>query len=280
MKVSRKSTKFQLTATVAILALGISSQASAQVFPSFTVDPNGAFGAVGGPHQGPFQADFITGNSSTLVTTSGSPTAHGAGWVNLSSFVNAGSNVLATTSGLNNSWQMWAEFTYDVSLTGGAYAKPGSTYNVTNLNVAFWADPSIATPTRFTSASNSGEAATVAHGTDAFQFGSADLIVGTANINALGGTGFNSTNSFNLLNPAGTSLFTAPVPFYNVQFDEFNNTTQGVFTDPAGRFIALNQTSGGVDFNRVQVPEPASLALLGIGMLGIFGSRRFANRKI
>jgi hypothetical protein len=51
-----------------------------------------------------------------------------------------------------------------------------------------------------------------------------------------------------------------------------------VFIDPAGRFIAINQTSGGVDFNRI--PEPASLALLGIGMLGIFGSRRFANRKV
>ena len=275
MRLSRKSTKFQLTATVAILALGISSQASAQAFPSFTVDPNGAFGAVGGPHQGPFKADFITGNSSTLVTTSGSPTAHGAGWVNLSSFVNAGSNVLATTSGLNNSWQMWAEFTYDVSLTGGAYAKPGSTYNVTNLNVAFWADPSIATPTRFTSASNSGEAATVAHGTDAFQFGSADLIVGVANINTLGGTSFNSTNNF-LLNDAGTSLFPNPAPFHTIQSNEFNNTTQGVFIDPQGRFIALNETSGGVDFNLSPIPEPETYAMLlaGLGLMGFMTRRR------
>jgi hypothetical protein len=275
MKVSRKSTKFQLTATVAILALGISSQASAQVFPSFTVDPNGAFGAVGGPHQGPFQADFITGNSSTLVTTSGSPTAHGAGWVNLSSFVNAGSNVLATTSGLNNSWQMWAEFSYDVSLTGGAYAKPGSTYNVTNLNVAFWADPSIATPTRFTSASNSGEAATVAHGVDAFQIGSANLIVGVANINTLGGTSFNSTNNF-LLNDAGTSLFPNPAPFHTIQSNEFNNTTQGVFIDPQGTFIALNETSGGVDFNLSPIPEPETYAMLlaGLGLMGFMTRRR------
>lgn len=275
MRLSRKSTKFQLTASVAILALGISSQASAQAFPSFTVDPNGAFGAVGGPHQGPFQADFITGNSSTLVTTSGSPTAHGAGWVNLSSFVNAGSNVLATTSGLNNSWQMWAEFTYDVSLTGGAYAKPGSTYNVTNLNVAFWADPSIASPTRFTSASNSGEAATVAHGTDAFQFGSADLIVGVANINTLGGTSFNSTNNFTLFEQ-GTSLFPGPVPFHTILSNEFNNTTQGVFIDPQGRFIALNETSGGVDFNLSPIPEPETYAMLlaGLGLMGFMTRRR------
>ena len=280
MKLPSKHKHLQVAGFAALLALGFNSQASAAAFPPFTVDPNAAFGAVGGPHPGAFQADFITGNSSTLVTTPGGGIATGSGWVNFSAFVDAGSNVLATVSGLNSNWQMWAEFTYDVSLTSGPYAQPGSTYNVTDLHVTFWVDPSIATATTFTSASNVGGAATVTHGADAFQIATADLIVGTANINALGGTGFNSTNSFNLLNPAGTSLFTAPVPFYNVQFDEFNNTTQGVFTDPAGRFIALNQTSGGVDFNRVQVPEPASLALLGIGMLGIFGSRRFANRKI
>jgi hypothetical protein len=278
MKLPSKYKHLQSAGFAALLALGISSQASAVAFPPFTVDPNGAFGATGGTHPGPFQADFITGNSSTRVTTAGSPTAHGEGWVNFSSFVFQGSNVLATVSGLNSNWQMWAEFTYDVSLTSGPYAQPGSTYNVTDLHVTFWVDPSLATATTFTSASTAGGAATVTHGADAFQIATADLIVGVANINALGGTGFNSTNSFDLLNPAGTSLFTAPVPFYTVQFDEFNNTTQGVFIDPAGRFIAINQTSGGLDFNRV--PEPATLALLGIGMLGVFGSRRFVNRKL
>jgi hypothetical protein len=263
--------KYKNASVVALLALGISSQASAVAFPPFTVDPNAAFGTTGGSHPGPFQADFITGNSSSLVTTGGSPTANGEGWVNFSSFVDAGTNVLATTSGLNSNWQMWAEFTYTVSLTGGPYAQPGSTYNVTNLNVNFWVDPSLATATTFTSASNTGGAATVTHGADAFQIASADLIVGVANINDLGGTGFNSTNNFHLLNPAGTSLFTAPVPFYTIQFDEFNNTTQGVFIDPAGRFLTINQTSGGIDFNRV--PEPATLALLGIGLLGIGASR-------
>ncbi len=126
-----------------------------------------------------------------------------------------------------------------------------------------------------------GGAATVTHGADAFQIATADLIVGVANINDLGGTGFNSTNSFNLLNPAGTSLFTAPVPFYNVQFDEFNNTSQGVFIDPAGNFIAINQTSGGIDFNQapIQVPEPATLALLGIGLLSFAASWRRKSAK-
>jgi hypothetical protein len=266
--------KYKSVSVVALLALGVSSQASAVAFPPFTVDPNAAFGATGGTHPGAFTADFITGNSSTHVDTLDpvGGTAHGAGWVNFSSFVNAGTNVLATTSGLNSNWQLWAELTYTLQLTSGPYAKTGSDYTVTALHADLWVDPSLASATTFTSASNAGGAATVAHGADSFKIATADLIVGVANINTLGGTGFNSTNSFNLLNPAGTSLFTAPVPFYNVQFDEFNNTSQGVFTDPAGNFLAINQTSGGIDFNQT-VPEPATLALLGIGLLGIGASR-------
>ena len=44
--------RYKSASVVALLALGISSQASA--FPLFTVDPNAAFGAQVGLHQGPF----------------------------------------------------------------------------------------------------------------------------------------------------------------------------------------------------------------------------------
>ncbi len=71
--------KYKSVSVVALLALGVSSQASAVAFPPFTVDPNAAFGATGGTHPGAFTADFITGNSSTHVDTldpvGGTPTA-------------------------------------------------------------------------------------------------------------------------------------------------------------------------------------------------------------
>src|SRR5690242_5287656 len=114
--------KYKNAGVVALLALGVSSQASAVAFPPFTVDPNNAFAPLGFSEQpGPFTADFITGNSSTDVTTTDpvGGTTHGEGWVNFSSFVDAGSNVLATTSGLNSSWQVWAEFTYNLQLVSG-----------------------------------------------------------------------------------------------------------------------------------------------------------------
>ena len=183
--------KYKSVSVVALLALGISSQASAVAFPPFTVNPNAAFGTTGGTHPGAFTADFITGNASTHVDTLDpvGGTQHGQGWVNFSSFVNAGTNVLATTSGLNSNWQMWAEFTYDLKLTSGPYAQPGSTLDVTNLHADLWVDPSIASPTNFISASNAGGAAAVTHGTDAIRIATADLILGqgAASVNTEGG---------------------------------------------------------------------------------------------
>lgn len=272
MQVPSTYNKLLTAGAVAVLALGISSQAAA--FPVFTVDPNGAFGSTGGNHPGAFQADFILGNSSTLVTLNGGQTtAAGEGWVNFSAFSDNGSAVLAGVSGLNNDWQMWAQFSYTLTLTSGTYGTTNSTYAVTALHADFWVDPSIASATTFISATDAGGAASVNHGADSFMIASADLYQGVANINALGGTGFNSTNAFTLLDPAGSNLFTSPVPFYNVQYNEFNNTQQGAHINLPGGYIAINQTTGGVDFNQ-QVPEPATLALLGIGLLGIGASKR------
>jgi hypothetical protein len=271
--------RLQGVATVAIVALGISSHASA--VPIYTVDPARAFGAVGGPHPGPFQADFVFGNLSTLVTLDPvGLTLRGAGWINLVSFANNNNEVFASTSGLNSNWQMWAELTYNSQLISGPYAQPSSLYNLTNLTATFWVDPSIATPTRFTAASNAGGAATADHGTDAFQIGSAALVEGLLSINSSGGASLNSTQDFHPLNAAGTSLFTDPAPFYNGQFVEFNNTREGVFVDPAGRFIAINNASGGIDFNNINnVPEPGSLALVGISLLGFAASRRCKSNR-
>ena len=261
MKIPSIYKKLQVAGAATILVLGMSLPAAAS--QDFIVDPNGAFG---GP-QNPFQADFITGNSSTLLTLNADhQTATGSGWVNFLSFVDNGSNVLGSVSGLNNNWQMWAEFSYTLQLTSGTYAAVNSTYNVTGLHANFWVDPSIATATTFTQSTHGGDAATVTHGADSFQFAYADLLVGVANINSLGGTSFNSTTDF-ALTDAGNHLFVDPVPFYKLSFNEFNNTSGGVFL--TANYTAINQTSGGFDF-AAPIPEPETYAMLlvGLGLLG------------
>lgn len=265
----------QAIGVAAVLGLGVVSQASAN--PTFTVNPLALSpNHVAGGSETAFTADFITGNSSTLVTLDNTgpfpvgTQSTGTGWVNFSTFVDNGTNVLGNVSGLNNTWQMWAEFTYTTELASGTYASSGSVNNVIALHADFWVDPSIATLTTFTSANIiGGVAATVTHGADSYIIGTADLIVGVADINALGGTGFNATALFNL-NSAGSNLFTSPIPFYNVSFTEFNNTSGGVAKN--ANYLSINQTSGGIDFNKV--PEPTTLVLLGIGLLGFCASMK------
>jgi hypothetical protein len=77
---------------------------------------------------------------------------------------------------------------------------------------------------------------------------------------------FGTTTSFNL-NAAGSTLFTSPVPFYNLSFQsgQFNTFT------PTGTIT----TNGSMDVVFGRAPEPATLGLLGLG-LAAFG---FARRR-
>jgi len=105
--------------------------------------------------------------------------------------------------------------------------------------------------------------------------GTLDPSLTTCNTNNNCGS-FGFQNSFNLTTIAsvgvpgatpGTSYFTKPIPFYNISFEggQFNN-----FNPSATAPQIIN---GSLDAGFKSVPEPTTIALLGLGLMG-FGLRR------
>ncbi|HSY25864.1 MAG TPA: PEP-CTERM sorting domain-containing protein, partial [Burkholderiaceae bacterium] len=74
------------------------------------------------------------------------------------------------------------------------------------------------------------------------------------------------------LTSAGSAFFTAPVPFYDIAFSEYNNTSTGLNCSPVTGECAVTFETGSTNF--AQTPEPASVAIFGLGLIGLAFMRR------
>lgn len=261
---------------VAVSLGAASPSVMAQSFPDFTVAESSVAGALANT----FTADKITGNYVEVITFAGSAFNVSLKW-NAGQFVaNDGSTPVGSQLGSITANQYGLYALYQGSGTVST-TSTGIVFNFTpGGSLRLFSDAS--SDTAFGQAANGSTAWTTTNTADDRLLATGVPTSGQGTLNPSlstcssgGGQGINcgsfGASSTFALTTNGSAYFIAPSPFYQLSFQsgQLNNFS------PTGTQVI----NGSLDVIFGNVPEPGSVALLGLGLAGLMVTRRRSKKQ-